>query len=153
SPALRDAWHQDQLWEGLRRGYIHTIGSDHVPIKKSGGALWDEKPGFPGLATFLPVVITHGIVAGRLTLSRLAEVTAYNPARLFGLHPRKGEIAVGADGDLAVVDLDTPRPVTPETTHSQYTSPFEGARLVGWPVLTVRRGEVIFRDGKVLAAP
>jgi dihydroorotase-like cyclic amidohydrolase len=153
APALRDSWHQDQLWEGLRRGYIHTIGSDHVPIKKSGAALWEEKPGFPGLATLLPVVITHGVMAGRITLPRLAEVTAYNPARLFGLHPRKGEITVGADGDLVVVDLETERPVTPETTHSEYTSPFEGARLVGWPVLTVRRGEVIFRNGNVLAEP
>lgn len=153
APALRDKTHQDQLWDGLRRGYIHTIGSDHVPIRKTGAALWEEKPGFPGLATMLPVVLTHGVAAGRITLSRVAEVMAYNPARLFGLHPTKGEIAVGSDGDLVVVDMETEAPVCVEKTLSDYTSPFEGAPLVGWPVLTVRRGEVIFRDGEVLAEP
>lgn len=153
APALRDEEHQDALWDGLRRGYIHTIGSDHVPIVKSGAPLWEEKPGFPGLATALPVVLTEGVAAGRISLPRLAEVMAYNPARLFGLHPSKGEIAVGADADLVVVDMETPRRVSPETTLSSYTSPFEGAELVGWPELTVLRGEVIFRHGEVLAPP
>ena len=153
APALRDELHQDKLWDGLRRGYIHTIGSDHVPIVKTGAALWEEKPGFPGLATALPVVLTEGVAKGRITLPRLAEVMAYNPARLFGLHPTKGEIAVGADADLVLVDMETSAPVSPEKTMSEYTSPFEGAELVGWPTLTVLRGEVIFRDGEVLAPP
>lgn len=153
TPALRDREHQDKLWDGLNRGYIHTIGSDHVPIVKSGGGMWEEKPGFPGLATAMPVVMTEGVMKGRISLPRLVEVMALNPARLFGLHPRKGELAIGADGDLAVVDLENSRLVSPETTLSEYTSPFEGMDLVGWPTLTVRRGEIIFRDGKVLAEP
>ncbi|WP_162941799.1 dihydroorotase [Desertimonas flava] len=153
APALRDEEHQDKLWDGLHRGYIHTIGSDHVPIVKTGAGLWDEKPGFPGLATALPVVITEGVMKNRLSLSRLAEVMALNPARIFGLHPQKGELAVGTDGDLVVVDLERQRRVSPEMTMSEYTSPFEGKELVGWPDLTVRRGEVIFRDGQVLAEP
>lgn len=153
APALRDETHQDALWDGLRRGYIHTIGSDHVPIVKTGATLWEEKPGFPGLATALPVVLTEGVAKGRISLSRLSEVMSYNPARLFGLHPTKGEIAVGADADLVVVDMEHAHPVSPERTLSEYTSPFEGAELVGWPELTVLRGEMIFRDGKVLAEP
>jgi dihydroorotase-like cyclic amidohydrolase len=153
APALRDEEHQDKLWDGLRRGYIHTIGSDHVPIIKTGAALWEEKPGFPGLATALPVVLTEGVAQGRITLERVAEVMAYNPARLFGLHPTKGEITVGADADLVLVDMDTVKPVCGEQTLSEYTSPFEGLELVGWPLLTVLRGEMIFRDGAVLAAP
>jgi dihydroorotase-like cyclic amidohydrolase len=153
APALRDKEHQDKLWDGLNRGYIHTIGSDHVPILKTGGALWEEKPGFPGLATSLPVVMTEGVMKNRISLSRLTEVMSLNPARLFGLHPRKGELAVGSDGDLVVVDLETVRRVSPETTQSEYTSPYEGMELVGWPTLTVLRGEQIFRDGKVLAEP
>lgn len=152
APALRDANHQEKLWDGLRRGYIHTIGSDHVPIKKTGAGLWDEKPGFPGMATALPVVLTEGVAKGRLDLTRVAHVMAYNPAQLFGLHPQKGEIAVGSDADLVVVDMENAKPVCQETTLSLYTSPFEGRELVGWPTITVRRGEIIFRDGQVLAA-
>lgn len=151
APALRDKSHQDKLWDGLNRGYIKTIGSDHVPIKKLGAALWDERPGFPGMATSLPVVLTEGVAKGRIDLTRAAEVMAYNPAQLFGLHPQKGEIAIGSDADLVVVDMDTPKPVTPETTLSGYTSPFEGRELIGWPTHTIRRGEIVFRDGKVLA--
>lgn len=153
APALRDKSHQDKLWDGLARGYIQTIGSDHVPIKKLGTTLWDEKPGFPGLATSLPVIMTEGVATGRIDMTRAAQVMAYNPAQLFGLHPQKGEIAIGCDADLAVIDMNTPKPVCQENTLSQYTSPFEGRELIGWPVMTVRRGEVAFADGQVHAAP
>lgn len=70
APALRDQWHQDQLWTACAAGHIHTIGSDHVPIRKTGAALWEEKPGFPGLATMLPVILTHGVAAGRAVRRR-----------------------------------------------------------------------------------
>ena len=110
APALRDKSHQDRLWDGLNRGYIHTVGSDHVPIKKLGTNLWDERPGFPGLATSLPVVLTEGVAKGRIDITRAAQVMAYNPAQLFGLHPQKGEIAVGSDADLVIVDMETAKP-------------------------------------------
>ena len=153
APALRDQENQDRLWWGLEQGLIHTVGSDHVPIAKTGAALWEERPGFAGLGTMLPVVYTYGVAAERIDLAKLAEVTAANPAHTFGLYPQKGAIAVGSDADLLLIDPDTPQVVGPETTHSRYTSAFEGLALQGWPVFTIRRGEVIFEDGTYLGRP
>jgi dihydropyrimidinase len=153
SPPLRDEANQQRLWWGLAHGYIQTVGSDHVPIRKSGQALWDERPGFAGLATALPALLTHGVLPGRITLEKVAEVTALNPARVFGFSPPKGAIAPGFDADLVVVDLEREAPVGPESTHSWYTSAFEGMTLRGWPALTLRRGAVVFRDGQALGRP
>ena len=99
------------------------------------------------------MVLTEGVAKGRIDITRAAEVMAYNPAQLFGLHPQKGEIAVGSDADLVVVDMETAKPVCEENTLSHYTSPFEGRELIGWPVMTVRRGEIAFAEGEVLAKP
>ena len=148
SPPLRDRAEQERLWAGIAGGHVDTIGSDHVPILKTGATVWEERPGFAGLATMLPVLLTVGMHRGRLSPVRLAELTAANPARLFGLWPRKGAIAVGADADAVIVDLDREAPVGPEMTHSRYTSAFEGLPLRGWPSLTMRRGEIVFEDGE-----
>lgn len=153
SPPLRDTANQDRLWAGLAAGTITTIGSDHVPIEKSGDALWEERPGFAGMATILPVLLTEGALKGRITLEKVAEVTSLNPARVFGYYPQKGSLAVGSDADLVLVDLDKEQTVGPESTHSRFTSAFEGLKLKGWPVMTIRRGEIIFREGAVLAQP
>lgn len=153
APALRGEEDRLRLWEGIREGVVRTIGSDHVPLVKTGGALWEEKPGFAGLATMLPVVLTEGVLKGRIELEHVAAVMAENPARVFGLYPRKGAIAVGSDADLVVVDLDTERVVGPEVTRTKYTSAFEGMALRGWPAITIRRGEVQLRDGEVSVRP
>jgi dihydroorotase-like cyclic amidohydrolase len=153
APALRNHEHQAELWRGLREGWISTIGSDHVPIAKTGKDFWDEAPGFAGLATMLPVVLTEGVLKGRITLEKVAETMCYNPARLFGLYPRKGALQVGSDADLVVVDLDREQVVGPDVTQSAFSSAFEGVALRGWPTLTMRRGEVIFQEGQVLAQP
>lgn len=153
APALRNSEHQAELWRGLREGWIATIGSDHVPILKSGRAMWEEAPGFAGLATMLPVVLTEGVLAGRISIEKVAETMCYNPARLFGLYPVKGALQVGSDADLVIVDMETEVVVGPDVTQSDFTSAFEGVPLRGWPVLTMRRGDVIFRDGQVLAQP
>ena len=153
SPPLRDKENQDRLWYGIANGLMQTVGSDHVPIIKTGKSLWEERPGFAGLATMLPVLLTEGVLKGRITLEKVAELTALNPAKLFGYYPQKGSIAVGSDADLVVVDLEREAVVGPETTHSRFNSAFDGAPLRGWPVLTVRRGEVIFKDGEVTARP
>src|SRR5690606_37770860 len=106
-----------------------------------------------GLATMLPVVLTEGVLKGRIELEHVAAVMAENPARVFGLYPRKGAIAVGSDAELVVVDLDTERVVGPEVTRTKYTSAFEGMALRGWPAITIRRGEVQLRDGEVSVRP
>jgi dihydroorotase-like cyclic amidohydrolase len=149
SPPLRDAADRDALWTALLDGRVDTVGTDHVPVLKVGATVWEERPGFAGLATMLPVLLTYGVLRGRLDPVRLAEVTSLAPARLFGLAPRKGAIAVGADADAVVVDLEREAVVGPAATHSRYTSAFEDLALRGWPILTMRRGEVVFDDGDV----
>jgi dihydropyrimidinase len=153
SPPLRDTKERDRLWEAIARGEVDLIGTDHVPILKTGATVWEERPGFAGLATMLPVLITFGLLRGRLTPERLAELTATSPARTFGLAPRKGAIAVGADADAVIVDVDREARVAPEMTHSRYTSAFEGLALRGWPALTMRRGEIVFADGELRLRP
>jgi dihydroorotase-like cyclic amidohydrolase len=149
SPPLRDAIERENLWDAIGRGEVDLIGTDHVPILKTGATVWEERPGFAGLATMLPVLVTFGLLRGRLTPERLAALTSLNPARTFGIYPRKGAIAVGADADAVIVDVEREAPVAPEMTHSRYTSAFEGLPLRGWPVLTLRRGEIVFADGEV----
>ncbi|MGH2377779.1 MAG: dihydroorotase [Candidatus Limnocylindria bacterium] len=153
SPPLRDLREQEALWTAIADGHVDTIGTDHVPVAKAGATVWEERPGFAGLATMLPVLVTYGLLRDRLSPVRLAELTALSPARLFGLAPRKGAIAVGADADAVIVDLDREAAVGPDATHSRYTSAFEGLPLRGWPALTLRRGEVVFDDGDVRLVP
>jgi dihydroorotase-like cyclic amidohydrolase len=148
-PPLRDKPNQDRLWWGLANGFIHTVGSDHVPILKRGADLWDERPGFAGLGSLLPVLLSEGVRTGRITLEKVAEVASLNPARIFGFHPRKGAIQVGADADMVIVDPELSREVTPESTLSEYSSAFDGRVLTGWPILTIRRGEVVFANGRI----
>jgi dihydroorotase-like cyclic amidohydrolase len=153
SPPLREIGDQGALWDAIARGDVDLIGTDHVPILKTGATVWEERPGFAGLATLLPVLVTFGLLRGRLVPERLAELTSLNPARTFGLAPKKGAIAVGADADAVIVDTEREAPVGPDMTHSRYTSAFEGLPLRGWPVLTLRRGEVVFTDGEVRLRP
>jgi dihydroorotase-like cyclic amidohydrolase len=153
SPPLRDRSQQDALWRGIAMRDVDLIGTDHVPILKTGATVWEERPGFAGLATMLPVLVTFGLLRGRLTPERLAELTSGAPARVFGLAPKKGAIAVGADADLVIVDTEGEAAVGPERTHSRYTSAFEKLPLRGWPALTLRRGEVVFADGEPRLRP
>lgn len=153
SPPLRERKDQDALWDAIARGDVDLIGTDHVPILKTGATVWEERPGFAGLATLLPVLVTFGLLRGRLTPERLAELTSLSPARTFGLAPKKGAIVVGADADAVIVDTEREVPVGPDVTHSRYTSAFEGLPLRGWPVLTLRRGEIVFSDGETRLRP
>ena len=153
SPPLRELGDQSALWNAIARGDVDLIGTDHVPILKTGATVWEERPGFAGLATLLPVLVTFGLLRGRLTPERLAELTSLSPARTFGLAPKKGAIAVGADADAVIVDIEHELPVGPDMTHSRYTSAFEGLPLRGWPALTLRRGEIVFTDGEVRLRP
>ena len=146
SPPLRDRENLEGLWRGLFDGSIDTLGTDHVPFRKTGGDLWTEKPGVVSFAWELPLMLHFGVHARGLALSRLVELNSYNPAKLFGLLPRKGVIAVGADADLVVVDLDLERTV--EAT-GKGTCLYDGWKLRGWPVLTLSRGRVVAEDGVV----
>lgn len=160
SPPARDAASQAALWAGLADGSIDVFSSDHAPYryddpagKKAHGedAPFTKVPnGVPSIELRLPILFSEGVSAGRLDLSAFVRLTAAAPARIYGLFPRKGTIAVGSDADLVLWDTGREVVVRHGLLHDNmdYT-PFEGMRLRGWPVTTISRGEVIVEDGQV----
>jgi dihydropyrimidinase len=102
----------------------------------------------------LPMLYSEGVRSGRISLSRLVEVQSTNAAKLFGLFPRKGTIAVGSDADIVVFDPQLTRTINTAMLKSNADySVYEGRQVTGWPVVTLRRGEVVFRDDQVVGAP
>ncbi|MFN8669339.1 MAG: dihydropyrimidinase [Gemmatimonadaceae bacterium] len=163
SPPARDRAAQEALWEGLADGSIDIFSSDHAPYryddpqgKKAHGedAPFTKIPnGVPSLELRLPLLFSEGVKKGRLSLERFVALTATNPARTYGLLPRKGTIAVGSDADVVLWDPDRMHVVSHALLHDRmdYT-PFEGMQLTGWPVTTLSRGEVIWHEGEVRGA-
>lgn len=146
SPPLRDREQLEGLWRGMLNGSVGTLGTDHVPFRKEGLDLWKEKPGVVSFRWELALMLHFGVHERGMSLSRLVELNSYNPARRFGLYPRKGAIAVGSDADLVVVDLDEEREVTHD---GKGTCLYEGWKLRGWPVTTISRGRVVYDSGRV----
>ena len=145
------------LWRGLANGTVDMITSEHAP----GGAdekeigwenIWDAWSGIPSIETMLPIILSEGVNKGRIKVDRAAKVLAENPARRFGLYPKKGHIAVGADADFVVVDLSMEKKVKASDLHYKVGwTPYEGWIMKGWPTATIVRGQVVARDGQILA--
>jgi dihydropyrimidinase len=164
SPALREAADQEALWTALRTGVLGVVSSDHAPTRYAGAdgkqhagldAPFTVVPnGMPGLETRMPYLFSEGVRKGRISLHDFVAITATNPARLFGLAPRKGSIAVGADADLAIWDPELTRTVRATELHTgtDYT-PFEGMVLTGWPVSVFSRGRAVVLDGENRCEP
>jgi dihydropyrimidinase len=156
SPPPRDKSNQQVIWDGLNDGLFTVFSSDHAPFnydspegKKPGG---QEVPfrhipnGIPGIETRMALLYSEGVLAGRMTANRFVELTATNPAKAYGLHPRKGTIAVGADADMVIWDE---REFVLRNTllhHAVDYTPYEGMTLQAWPGVTLSRGEVVW-DG------
>ncbi|WP_447744335.1 dihydropyrimidinase [Variovorax boronicumulans] len=157
SPPPRNRENQQVIWNGLSDGLFTIFSSDHAPFrydapegKKPGGeevAFRHIPNGIPGIETRLPLLFSHGVLDGRITINKFVELTSTNPAKAYGLHPRKGTIAVGADADLVVWGT-TPRAIRNADLHHDvdYT-PYEGIEVRAWPALTLARGEVVW-DGE-----
>jgi dihydropyrimidinase len=159
APPLRSAADQAAMWDALRTGDIQTIGSDNtswtVEQKKAGAADFRCIPyGVPGLETEMRVVYSEGVAGGRIGLQTFVAAFATNPARIFGLYPRKGTIAVGSDADLVLFDPARTEVIDERRLHSRAGyDPFHGRRITGVPVLTLSRGETIARQGQLLSRP
>ncbi|ATA54901.1 dihydropyrimidinase [Variovorax boronicumulans] len=157
SPPPRNRENQQVIWNGLSDGLFTIFSSDHAPFrydapegKKPGGeevAFRHIPNGIPGIETRLPLLFSHGVLDGRITINKFVELTSTNPAKAYGLHPRKGTIAVGADADLVVWGT-TPRAIRNADLHHDvdYT-PYEGIEVKAWPALTLAHGEVVW-DGE-----
>ena len=156
NPPIRTPQDQEVLWAAVRDGHIATVVSDHACLTKDRkeGDFWAAWPGFGGTSMLYPVLISEGVLKRGLPLERAVDLVSTNPARYFGLYPKKGAIAIGADADLAIVDLAVPKPVTVTSLHSgQDFTPFDGVTLSGWPAVTVLRGQVVFKDGEPQGEP
>jgi dihydroorotase len=154
NPPIRDARHRDALWHAVSVGLVDVIGSDHAPHTREEKARpYPASPsGMPGVQTLLPVMLNH-VHEGRLSLPRLVELVASGPARVYGI-ARKGRIAVGADADLAFVDLKRRQRLTHAMMRSACGwTPFDGMEVVGFPVATLLRGRLAMRDGEPVGPP
>ncbi len=162
SPPPRDSAAQEAVWEGLKDGTFQTFSSDHAPyqfneggkIPKGDKTTFKEMAnGVPGIELRLPLLFSEGVQKGRITLQQFVQLGSTNHARLYGLYPRKGVIAVGSDADMAIWDADKDITVKWTDLHDNvgYT-PYEGRQIKGWPVTVVSRGRVVVDHGKLDAA-
>lgn len=162
SPPPRDKANQKVVWDGLENGVFQIFSSDHAPFrfddpqgKKAAGehASFDQIPnGIPGLETRMALLFSEGVLTGRIDPQSFVALTSTNVARLYGLYPRKGSIAVGCDADIVIWDTDVNVTIRNEMLHHNvdYT-PYEGMHLKAWPGVTISRGEVVWADGRAQA--
>ncbi|MFW6181847.1 MAG: amidohydrolase family protein, partial [Spirochaetota bacterium] len=159
APPARSKQETDLLWARAAGGLIDTLGSDHGAHPKENKELgwkniWDAGNGALGLETLLPVMLSEGVNKGRITLPRLVSLVSENPARIFGIYPRKGAIRIGSDADLVMVDLEAGFTVKSDNLHTkQKHTPFEGLTGRGLLVLSMVRGEVVAENGEPVTDP
>jgi dihydropyrimidinase len=163
SPPLRSKADQDALWQALARGDLQVVSSDHAPYrfdstgKLSAGpnpTFKDIANGLPGVEARLPLLFDAMVTRGRLGLEKFVELTSAAPARIYGLYPRKGALAIGSDADVAIWDAKKTVRLTASIMHDRagYT-PYEGRSVTGWPQIVLSRGRIVVRDGALQVAP
>ena len=160
SPPVRDKSNHDVLWNAVRTDALSAISTDHCAF------LWDGQKtlgkddfskipnGGPGLENRLQMIHEFGVRGGRISLNRMVELLATNPAKLFGLYPRKGTIAVGSDADIVVFDAERKHTISAKTHHSKADySLFEGTKVTGTPEVVLLRGNVLVENDELVASP
>ncbi len=161
SPPPRDKANQQVIWDGLCNGAFQIFSSDHSPTRfddpegkklkgKEASFRWIPN-GIPGIETRMPLLFSEGVMKGRIDIQTFVSLTATNPAKLYGIHPKKGTISIGADADLVIWDDKREIKITNELLHHNvdYT-PYEGMKIQGWPDTVLSRGEVVFSDQRIL---
>lgn len=157
SPPIRPAHmgHHDALWRGLSNGLLDSVGTDHCPFlfeqKRMGKDNFTMIPnGAAGVEDRLQLMYTYGVCEGRFDVQRMVQLGSTNPARIFGLYPRKGTVAVGADADLVIYDPTTTGTRSAKTHFSKCDrSIFEGFKVKGQPTTVISNGKVVFTGGKL----
>ena len=155
SPPLRTADHQDELWTGLIKDDLQVVSTDHCPFdfddqKELGRGDFRKIPnGLPGVEDRLDLLHDGGVIGGRLTKERWVEITSTAPAKLFGMYPAKGAVAVGSDADLVIYDPNRKHTISAKTHHMNVDySCYEGREVQGGSDIVLSRGSVIVRDGE-----
>lgn len=164
NPPVRTKDHAEVLWDGLLKGYVDSIATDHSPhtLEEKGcdikgnltkPAIWDCISGFCGVETGVPLMLTE-VNKGRMTLNHYVKVASENPAKVWQIYPRKGAIRLGSDGDTTIVDMDKEGAIDVNKLHSKNKpSPWHGWRVKGMPVYTIVRGHVQMREGEPVGKP
>lgn len=156
SPPLRRQEDIEALWEGIKAGTVHTIGSDHDAFTKAqkekySATFVDIPNGFPGCEVRVPIIFQEGVLKRGLSLTRFVEAVSTNAAKIFGFYPKKGVIAPGSDADIVIIDPDKKHSLNATDLHmGTDLSIYEGRDIVGWPVMTILRGEVIVENEEFL---
>lgn len=149
NPPVREKKDSIAIWDALQTGIVDMIATDHAPHtpeEKRNDVIWKADCGFPGVETQMPLMLTE-VAAGRMTLEHYVKISSANPARAFGMWPAKGRIAVGAQADIAVLDMTREEVIRAERLHSRgKITPFEGRKTTGAPIHTIVRGRFVQRD-------
>jgi dihydropyrimidinase len=157
APSIKTMNDREGLWKALQNGWLTMVATDHCPYtreqKNTDLSDFTHTPGgVGGVELRLPLMYSAGVLSGRFTLEQFGQLWATNPAKTFGLYPRKGAIAVGSDADLVVLD-----PVKRVTIHAADLkmaadcTPYEGFEVIGWPIATFLRGQLLVKDGRLIA--
>jgi len=164
APPPRDKSNPEHLWRGIARGHFQVVSSDHCSFlfegnrgKRAHGAhphFRHVAPGVPGVEARMALLFSEGVGKGRIDLNSFVAVTATNAAKIYGLYPRKGSIAVGSDADLAIWDPEHEVTIGRAMLHDRmdYT-PYEGFKVKGYPIATFSRGEAVWRNGMPAGKP
>ena len=156
NPPVRSREHGEALWLGLLDGTVEVIATDHsphTPEEKIKDNIWEAIPGFPGVETSVPLILTQ-VNEGRLSLMTYVKLASENPARVFNLYPRKGTIQINTDADFTIVDMEKEGVITSEKLHSKSKiTPFDGWRVKGLPVYAIVRGNIVMKDGEIVGKP
>lgn len=160
TPPLREKWHQEKLWQGLAQDTLQVVSTDHCPFcfkeqKELGRDDFTKIPnGGPGIEHRLSLIYTGGVHGKRFSANRFVELVSTAPAKLFGLYPRKGTIAVGSDADLVIFDPNREEIISAKTHHMRVDySMFEGIHTTGAPKAVFSRGKAVIDAGKFVGRP
>ncbi len=156
-PSVKLQEDQDALWHGLLGGSLSTVATDEFPttrdVKLMGSTIEDVTGGNLGAEARMGIVYTEGVSKRGMSLRQFVDVTSTNAARIFGLYPRKGVIAVGSDADLTLMDTRQRRRLTMADFHVADYSPWEGWEISAWPTTTILRGRTIVHEGTLRGRP